>query len=64
MKFAQEIVSSYVYQVKPKNHKTLKDDGAEWFYDFHHDFSAASYDEAISTSRDQQAIEIKSRKNS
>lgn len=34
MKFAQEIVSSNVYQVTPKNHKTLKDDGAEWFYDF------------------------------
>ena len=34
MKFAQEIVSSNVFQVTPKNHKTLKDDGAEWFYDF------------------------------
>ena len=34
MKFAQEIVSSNVYQVTPKNHKSLKDDGAEWFYDF------------------------------
>ena len=34
MKFAQEIVSSNVYQVTPKNHNSLKDDGAEWFYDF------------------------------
>ena len=33
-KFAREVISAHIFQVNPRNHKELRSDGSEWFYDF------------------------------